>query len=734
MHSTAHENRVFLYETDAQFHFTYVSNSIWTVCGYSPGEACGRPIEWLFQSTEYASDARQEFRALLSSDTAEHSFEASCRHKNGSDIPVQILARLVRATSGNAIQGFVADLSAHRNAETQLRLSDEILSTINSVILVANGEGQIIYISPSVTRILGYSSTEALGYGWWLRAIPDNETRRTSAERIAKCARGEIPPETETWEQELLDKSGRKHWFLWQDAKGPDDLFIGVGQEITERKGMEDALEQSVQQVRAIFASALEGLLILDEDLTYVDVNPAACKVLGRTRDEIVGRKVGSFTTNPTHGYEHFTRVLKSDLYLGEEEIRAADGTLRNLEYSVCPNFITGRHLVVTRNVTERKRLESQLLQAQKMEAVGQLAGGVAHDFNNMLTVIRGYCELLQRQLPPESNQRRYADTILSATDKATLTTQQLLAFSRQQVIQPRELDLNSSIKETGKLLHRLIGEDVIVRFALADDLGLAKLDPGQLNQILLNLAVNARDAMPDGGTLTIETANATVDRNYAGTHLKIAPGEYIMLTVTDSGCGMTPETVSRIFEPFFTTKAAGKGTGLGLATVYGIVEQARGAIYVYSEIGEGTSFKLYFPRVNRATVTPATVNHETHIDASILVIDDDPETCKLTGDFLKAHGYAVECVAGGGEALQLCQRMANELKLIISDITMPGADGQDIQGYLAIQHPETKMIYISGYSRAVLRDRGILPPEATFLQKPFRMEDLLLRIEEVLE
>ena len=396
---------------------------------------------------------------------------------------------------------------------------------------------------------------------------------------------------------------------LWQDAKGPDDLFIGVGQEITERKTMEDALAQSARQVQAIFVSALEGLLILDENLVYVDANPAACELLGRRRDEVIGKRAGSFGLDHERTLAQFKAVLGSKLSLVDGEIRTPEGSLRSLEYSLKLNFLPGRHLLVTRNVTERKRLESQLLQAQKMEAVGQLAGGVAHDFNNMLTVIRGYAELIQRKLSTESDLRRYADTILSATDKATMTTQQLLAFSRQQVIQPRELNINSLIQEMGKLLYRLIGEDVKVCFELAEDLGIVKLDPGQLNQILLNLAVNARDAMPDGGTLRIETANVTVDRSYSVTHLKVGPGEYVMLTVSDSGCGMSQEIISRIFEPFFTTKPAGKGTGLGLATVYGIVEQARGAIYVYSEPGEGTSFELYFPRVDpRPTETAEVV------------------------------------------------------------------------------------------------------------------------------
>jgi flagellar hook-basal body protein len=388
---TAQENHVFLFQADARMRFSFVSSSIKGVCGFTAEEICGRPLGWLLRDTERALSCQPEFASLIRGDSEECRFECCCRQKNGSAVPVEVLGYLARTASGVAVHGVVSDLSSHRNAETQLRLSDEILNTVNSMVLVANGEGQIIYISPSVTRILGYSSTEALGYGWWLRTISDNDARRESSERIARCARGDIPPRAETWEEELLDKNGKAHWFLWQDAKGPDDLFIGVAQEITERKGMETALEQSAQQLRAIFTSALEGMLILDDDLIYVDANPAACKVLGRTREEIVGKQAGAFSSNPPVALALYRTLLNSNSSLGDAEVRAPDGTVRNLEYSVRPYFVPGRHLAVTRNVTERKRLEQQLLQSQKMEAVGQLAGGVAHDFNNMLTVIRGF-------------------------------------------------------------------------------------------------------------------------------------------------------------------------------------------------------------------------------------------------------------------------------------------------------------------------------------------------------
>lgn len=501
----------------------------------------------------------------------------------------------------------------------------------------------------------------------------------------------------------------------------------------TDHRTTKRRRNQSDRKLQAIFEATQEGILLLDNNLVYVEANPAACKIFGRSREEILGRELGSFLREHEGSNNQLKTVMSRDSAAGAGEIRLPDGKLRQFEYTARSNVLPNMHLLVTRDVTERKRLESQLQQAQKMEAVGQLAGGIAHDFNNMLTVIRGYCELLQRLLPPESEHRRYADTILQATEKATLTTQQLLAFSRRQVVQARETNLNSVVQEMGKLLQKLIGEDIKLRIALDDRLGIVMADPGQIGQILLNLAVNARDAMPNGGVIRIETSNVKIDDTYAHTHLKVKRGDYVMLTVTDTGCGMSAEVLSRIFEPFFTTKAAGKGTGLGLSTVYGIIEQSKGAVYVYSEPGEGTSFKIYLPRVDRIT-DEAGCEIEPNRNAScVVVIDDDLESARIIEKFLAGHGYLVLISRSGGEAVQLCERHAGNIALVISDITMPGTDGHDIQGYFDIRHPETKVIYISGYTRGSLRDRGILAPDAVFLQKPFRWDDLKALIDEVL-
>ncbi|HEX6879504.1 MAG TPA: ATP-binding protein [Terriglobales bacterium] len=495
-------------------------------------------------------------------------------------------------------------------------------------------------------------------------------------------------------------------------------------------KNAPNAPINSSEQVEAIFNSSLEGMLIVNEEARYVDANPAACRILGRPRSEVLGKLVGSFSTEPRGTLKYFMELLTTHAPLAEGSIRTPEDKIRHIEYSVRTNYLPGRHLIVTRDVTERRRLEQQLLQSQKMEAVGQLAGGIAHDFNNMLTAIRGYSELLQRSLDPESVERRYADSILSAADKAAMTTQSLLAFSRQQVIQPRELNINEVAQEMAVLLQKLIGEDIRLSMSLSNQIGIVKMDPGQLSQVLLNLAINARDAMPNGGSLTIESANVMLDQSYVRAHLNVRPGPYVMLSVSDSGCGMSQEIISRIFEPFFTTKPAGKGTGLGLSIIYGIVEQAKGAVYVYSELGQGTCFKIYLPRVD---IRRSSENRETYSRPLVLLIDDDIEICTVTTEFLRTRGYEVEHATSGGDALEICERLQRKIAVLVSDVNMPGADGLDIQGYFAINHPETRMLYISGYTRKTLRDRGILPPESEFLQKPFRMDELAERIEAIL-
>jgi two-component system cell cycle sensor histidine kinase/response regulator CckA len=387
------------------------------------------------------------------------------------------------------------------------------------------------------------------------------------------------------------------------------------------------------------------------------------------------------------------------------------------------------------------RRSEEQLRQAQKMEAIGQLAGGVAHDFNNMLTIIRGYSDLLLNGiLGPDDPARDAVGEIRKAAQRAADLTRQLLAFSRRQVLAPRVLVLNSVIGDMDKMLRRLIGEDIQLTSRLAPDLGTVKADPGQIEQVLLNLAVNARDAMPRGGQLTIETANVQLDESYARTHPEVNPGPFVMLAVTDTGCGMDAATQARIFEPFFTTKNPDKGTGLGLATVYGIVKQSGGSVYVYSEVGRGTSFKVYLPRHEEA---PA-VSREIHVvprtetrsqgQETLLIVEDDNSVRALTRTVLRSYSYDVIEAVDADDALRLVSQYAQPIHLLVTDLVMPGMSGRELAERLTELRPQMKVLYVSGYTDDAVVRHGLLEAEVAFLQKPFTPSALASKVREVLD
>jgi len=484
-------------------------------------------------------------------------------------------------------------------------------------------------------------------------------------------------------------------------------------------------------------------LLALDIEGRVTLANRYACSVLGRTAEELLGLDWNE-TCLPARSRDalrkRFHNVLGGDSSIVESPILTRSGDERLIEWRNTLLRDDAGHVIGTfssgSDITERRTLEEQFQQAQKMEAIGRLAGGVAHDFNNLLTVIHGYAELTLTTLNADDPRRMDIDEIVKAAERATSLTRQLLTFSRKQIIEPTLLDLNLVVVDVRAMLGRLIGEDVKVVLSLQPEAALVKADRGQVDQIVLNLAVNARDAMPRGGTLTIETSNAELDEHYAKTHLSVVPGPYVVLTVSDTGTGMTSEIQARLFEPFFTTKEIGKGTGLGLATVHGIVTRSGGSVGVYSEVGKGTSFKVYFPRADvgeLVVVAPPPAGRQRTGTETVLVVDDADGLRELARRLLERQGYTVLVAANADEALRLFERNAS-IDVLLTDVVMPGFSGPELTMLLMKQRPALKAIYMSGYTEDTIIHHGVLNPGIAFLHKPFTSETLGRKIREVLD
>jgi signal transduction histidine kinase len=429
-------------------------------------------------------------------------------------------------------------------------------------------------------------------------------------------------------------------------------------------------------------------------------------------------------------------------------EIIRKDGIKRYIEASVSLiKHLSGNPIGfrgIIRDITERKKaekemteLQNQLRQSQKIEAIGQLAGGIAHDFNNALTLIKTCSQLALMDLKAGDPLRGTFEMIEKATQQSANLTRQLLAFSRRQILEMKVIDLNILLQDMDKMLHRVIGEDIELVSVLAGDLGRTRVDPGQMEQVILNLVLNSRDAMPQGGKLTIETANVELDEVYAQGHVGVRPGFYVRVAVSDTGLGMSPEVRERIFEPFFTTKEKGKGTGLGLSTVYGIVKQSGGSIWAYSEPGVGTVFKVYLPRVDEPLEEERERKKREELPRggeTVLVAEDEEDVRSLVVQILKRQGYKVLEAVNGGEALITCEKHKGKIHLLVTDVVMPGMSGRELTERLLVLHPEMKVLYMSGYTDDTVVRYGVLVGEINFMQKPFSVDTLTKKVREVLE
>jgi two-component system, cell cycle sensor histidine kinase and response regulator CckA len=543
--------------------------------------------------------------------------------------------------------------------------------------------------------------------------------------------------------------------FFRRDAQPPDeDLLetmasIGthVGQ-LLERKRGEEALRASEARARAILESALDCVVSMDHEGRIVEFSPAAVRTFGYERDEAVGRLMADLIV-PAELRERHRAGLARYLQTGEPrvlgrriEITALrrDGETFPVELTITRVDLPGPPLFTgyIRDLSETKLLERQFAEAQKLEAVGRLAGGIAHDFNNVMTIIAGYAALLRGRLEAEGAGHDELDEIDVAAERASSLTRQLLAFSRRDLIQPRVFAVNDVVLQAERMLDRLIAEDVEITTRLEPRAGSVFADPGQLEQVILNLAINARDAMPTGGTIRIETASVELDELYTSHHLGAEPGLYVMLAVSDSGVGMDEETQSHLFEPFFTTKEPGKGTGLGLATVYAIVKQAGGSIWVYSEVGHGTSVKVYLPRAveadAEAPTAPAEQPHQLRGSETVLIAEDEDAVRALLCHLLEAHGYRVLTANGGAEAIRLVQGHLDELDLMITDLVMRDVTGQKLADEVRAIVPGLPILFMSGYADSMpeLDTSGRL--RSAFVPKPFTAEALARAVRRILD
>jgi two-component system cell cycle sensor histidine kinase/response regulator CckA len=513
-----------------------------------------------------------------------------------------------------------------------------------------------------------------------------------------------------------------------------------------ERESADEAMQQSEHKYRHLFESLSEAAFLIDaKSRRILDANLCAEKLLGRTRTEILGMNEAKLF--PPNEARDYCGKLASAGTRGkgepEVEVQSKDGTTIPVRVSLSPIELYGRDLVLAlmADITERiehRQLEEQFIQSQKMEVVGHLAGGVAHDFNNILSVIFGYADLMMQKLDSDNPLRKYAEEVRYAGDRAAALTRQLLVFSRKEALQPAVLDPNQLIKGLDKMLRRLINENDELTIELGEQIGRINADSGYFGQVLMNLVVNARDALPNGGRISIKTSNISLDENYAQKHSGVTPGEYVAVSVTDTGMGMTEEVKAQLFKPFFTTKPKDKGTGLGLATCQTIVSHSGGHIAVESEVGKGATFRIYFPQVDQPLVVPtgpATEGALAGGTETLLLVEDDPSLRNLALGVLQAHGYEVLRAIDGRDGLSLAfHHKGSPIRLVITDVVMPQMGGKVMADWLKTTLPEVKVLFTSGYTDDTIAHHGVLAPGAAFLPKPYTPTALAAKVREMID
>jgi two-component system cell cycle sensor histidine kinase/response regulator CckA len=605
-----------------------------------------------------------------------------------------------------------------------------------------------LYISPQIEAMLGFSADEWLGdSGLVLKQLHPDDRERVLADLLQSRDTGK----PFCSEYRLLARDGHIVWvrdeaIVMRDEAGRPCFMQGLLLDISDQKRREEMLQKSESKFRTIFERVAVGLALVSIDGQLVESNPALQEML-RYGEEELRNKVFNEFIHPEDAaidvdLDQELIAGKRDHYQIEKRFIRKDGEVVwcQLNVSLVRRGQEERPFTIcmVEDITERKQLETQFFQSQKMETIGRLAGGIAHDFNNLLTVIKGYTQLSLSDIQEGDPRRENIEEIKAAAERAAELTNQLLTFSRRQILDMKVLDLNTIVRGLEKMMGRIIGEDIEMFTVLEDHLGRVKTDPSQIEQVILNLVVNARDAMPAGGKLAIETANVVLDETYARVHIGVAPGSYVMLSVSDTGCGMSPEIKELIFEPFFTTKEEGKGTGLGLSTIYGIVKQSGGNIWVYSEPGRGATFKIYLPRVEEGTDALPVQDHTDHLpngNETVLLVEDDSSLRALAARILRYQGYKVLEATNGHEAIGIARENLQErIHLLLTDVVMPHMGGRELVKRMKALHSEIRVLFISGYTDHAITYHAGLKPGTPFLQKPFSPTALAQKVREVLD
>jgi two-component system, cell cycle sensor histidine kinase and response regulator CckA len=654
--------------------------------------------------------------------------------------------QVTRYEAGTPVQstGMVMDVTEQRQAEASLRVQAHILDNTGQAVIATDIEARITYANRHAGEVYGWSVSEMLGQNAMEILVP--QPSREQAERIMAVLR-----HGENWSGEFL--SQRRDGSVFPafvtsapltDKNGKLIGVVGISTDITERKRSQEALRASEDRWRAIFENSAIGIALADVRGAFTATNRAYQKMLGYTDAELLSMSYFDIT----HEEDRWTCLeLSKQLWQGklkqfqyEKRYRRKDGKLiwvRNTVSLVPDTEMAPRFgMAIVEDITERRSLEEQVRQSQRMEAVGRLAGGIAHDFNNMLGVILGHCVTLEEKLPVGNPEWQSVNQIKKAAMRSADLTRQLLAFSRKQILLPRVLDLNATVDELSPMLDSLIGDDIELVVRPGKKLGYVKADPGQIGQVVMNLVVNARDAMPQGGQVVIETENVEMNGQPAG-NPAIAPGPYVILSVSDNGCGIEAGALSHIFEPFFTTKEQGQGTGLGLATVYGIVKQSEGYVVAESQPGKGATFKIYLPRADGDLETIFTEPEESAAgggDETILIAEDEPLLCEIVRLQLETAGYTVLEAHDGTEAMAVAENHNGKIHLLLTDVVMAGGkNGLELAASLLSMQPGLKVVYMTGYTADLIDQKGMADLQDRMLQKPFTAVSLRRKIREVL-